>query len=118
MIKKCTLLVAVCAITACASNSPKQKWIKKKKKKKKKEKKKCTVTTESFYSGGSVYTLNGNFYPYIQKDDSNVIVGVRSGGKVKMPVGNIQLFSPSCTLFLFFFLFFFFFFVYFVFVFV
>jgi hypothetical protein len=91
VIKKCTLLVAVCAITACASNAPKQNWIVVKDTDQFTDKTTCTVTTGSFYSGGSVYTLNGNFYPYIQKDDSNVIVGVRSGGKVKMPVGNIQL---------------------------
>lgn len=91
LIKKCTLLVAVCAITACASNAPKQNWIVVKDTDPFTDKTTCTVTTGSFYAGDTVYTLNGNYYPYIQKDSSNIIVGVRSGGKLKIPVGNIQL---------------------------
>ncbi|MEL1220074.1 hypothetical protein TVA88_13295 [Aeromonas hydrophila] len=91
MFKKCTLLVAVFTITACASHAPKQTWIVVTDTDQFTDKTTCTVTTGTFYAGDIVYTLDGNYYPYIQKDDSNIIIGVKSGGKIKIPVGNIQL---------------------------
>ena len=52
---------------------------------------KCTVTTGSKYIGGSVYTYNSHFYPFIEKHKNEIWFGVKSGGKVPIPVGNIQV---------------------------
>lgn len=90
MIRK-ILPIVIFTVIGCANNSTKQNWISLNNTDQFTDKKTCTVTIGSFYSGDNVYTLNNSYYPYIQKDESNIYVGVQSGGKVKIPVGNIQL---------------------------
>lgn len=51
----------------------------------------CIVSTGSLYRNGIVYTKTGNYYPFIQEVDGELIVGVKSGGKQPIPVGNIQI---------------------------
>lgn len=88
---KILLPIVILSITACASNSPKQNWVVLNNTDQFTDKTTCTVTTGSFYSGDSVYTMSNHYYPYIQKDGTTILVGVQSGGKFKIPVGNIQL---------------------------
>ena len=49
------------------------------------DQKSCRVTV------GSIYTQVGNFYPLIENVNGELRVGLQSGGRIKIPVGNIQL---------------------------
>ena len=55
------------------------------------DQKSCRVTVGSIYTANSIYTQVGNFYPLIEKVNGELRVGLQSGGKIKIPVGNIQL---------------------------
>lgn len=49
------------------------------------------VTVGSLYLKNSVFTKSGMAYPFVGYIDGELLVGVRSGGKFRIPVGNIQL---------------------------
>ena len=51
----------------------------------------CMVTVGSLYTQTNIYDFSSRLYPFIAKKDGELLVGVRSGGKIKIPVGNIQL---------------------------
>lgn len=55
--------------------------------------KKCTVTVGSAQLGFSPFliTYSGHFYPFIRTVKNDITVGVRSGGKIRLPVGEVQL---------------------------
>lgn len=89
--KLVSLTIAISFLTACSSNPMQPNWISLQNTDQFTDKTTCTVTTGSFYSGGSIYTLSNHYYPYIAKVDSEIFVGIQSGGKIKMPVGIIQL---------------------------
>jgi hypothetical protein len=40
---------------------------------------------------GTIYTKNGELYPYVGLRRGVVSVGVRSGGKIRVPTGTVQL---------------------------
>lgn len=49
------------------------------------------VSTGSIYMGGRAYTQSGRLYPFVGEYDGKLVVGVRSGGTHRFPVGNVQL---------------------------
>ena len=51
----------------------------------------CRVTVGSIYTYSSIYTEPVKLYPFIEIVDGELHVGVMSGGRIKIPVGNIQL---------------------------
>jgi len=51
----------------------------------------CSVSTGSLYTQSSVFTYTNRLYPFIQVVNDELQVGVKSGGKYKVPVGNVQL---------------------------
>lgn len=51
----------------------------------------CTVTTGSLYTQTSVFTYTNHLYPFIEVVNDELRVGLQSGGKYKVPVGDIQL---------------------------
>lgn len=52
----------------------------------------CRVTVGGlYYANGTVLTYTNQFYPFVETVDGDLRVGVLSGGKVQVPVGNIQL---------------------------
>lgn len=53
--------------------------------------KKCSVSVGSYYTTDSVYTVNNHFYPYIEIVNGDLRLGVKSGGRYLIPVGDVQL---------------------------
>ncbi|UYO75746.1 hypothetical protein M0220_06255 [Halomonas qinghailakensis] len=51
----------------------------------------CRVTVGSKYTSSSVYTYTGSLYPFVEKKEGEIRVGVMSGGGLKIPVGEVQL---------------------------
>jgi hypothetical protein len=51
----------------------------------------CAVTVGSFYTRRGVYTASNSYYPYIEAVDGDLRVGVKSGGRYLIPVGDVQL---------------------------
>jgi len=51
----------------------------------------CSVSTGSLYTHSNVYTYSNRLYPFIQVVNNELQVGVKSGGKYKVPVGDVQL---------------------------
>jgi hypothetical protein len=45
----------------------------------------------SLYTSKNTYTETGKLYPFIEELNGEIIVGVKSGGTVNMPVGDVQL---------------------------
>lgn len=86
-------LAAAVLIAGCGNNltAPKVEWITVKNTDKFTDKSTCAVTVGSFYSQGSVYTASNHHYPYIETVDGDVRVGVRSGGRFLIPVGDVQI---------------------------
>lgn len=51
----------------------------------------CSVSVGSLYTKSSVFTYSHHYYPYIEVVNGDVRVGVRSGGKYPIPVGDVQI---------------------------
>jgi len=49
------------------------------------------VTTGDYSSGGYVVTRGMRYYPVIGRNGNDIYFGVMSGGRFKIPVGNIQV---------------------------
>lgn len=86
-------LAAAILLAGCGNNltAPKVEWITVKNTDKFTDKSTCAVTVGSFYSQGSVYTASNHYYPYIEAVDGDLRVGVRSGGRFLIPVGDVQV---------------------------
>lgn len=52
----------------------------------------CTITApdQRIFSSGK-YTQTGMLYPFIRLTNGELILGVKSGGKYEIPVGDVQL---------------------------
>lgn len=92
--KKCWFLIISISIAGCTSNPiipSKITWISSKTTDEFSDKQTCIATVGSIYTVSGAYTETGKLYPFIQTLDGKIIVGVKSGGTINMPVGNIQL---------------------------
>lgn len=87
--KPITLLMAL-LLSGCVTQ-PKIEWISSKSTDRFTDKSECIVTVGSYYRSSGVYTVSGHIYPFIKKVDSELWVGVRSGGRYPLPVGAVQL---------------------------
>jgi hypothetical protein len=86
-------LAAAVLIAGCGNSptAPQVEWITVKNTDKFTDKSTCAVTVGSFYTRGSVYTASNHYYPYIETVDGDLRVGVRSGGRFLIPVGDVQI---------------------------
>lgn len=50
----------------------------------------CFVSTGDFFSETRVYTSSNKYYPFVQIKNGVLLVGVRSGGQYKVPVGDVR----------------------------
>jgi hypothetical protein len=92
--KKTIFSIIVISTIGCASNPyipTKVTWISSNKVDDFSDKRTCIATVGSVYTSYGAYTETGKLYPFIQNLDGELIVGVKSGGNVNMPVGDIQL---------------------------
>lgn len=51
----------------------------------------CMVTAASRYTARFATSYSGNYYPFVEIRAGSLRVGVRSGGRVKIPVGDVQI---------------------------
>ncbi len=82
------LLTAV--LTGCASTTPKVEWVASTEFDRFTDQTTCSVTTGSLYTQSSVFTYTNHLYPFIEEVEDQLRVGLKSGGKYKVPVGDIQ----------------------------
>ena len=90
-LKKYIVAFAAIALTGCVSNKPEVKWISVKNTDEFTDISSCRVTVGSYYTNKNVYTEFGKYYPFIEQVNGQLRVGLQSGGKYKIPVGNAQL---------------------------
>lgn len=85
-------LAFVFLLSGCvSSHAPRVEWVTMKKTDQFTDKSSCAVTVGSYYVANRAYTAQNHYYPYIEKVDSQLRVGLRSGGKFQIPVGDVQL---------------------------
>ena len=51
----------------------------------------CMVTAASRYTARFATSYTGKYYPFVETRAGSLRVGVRSGGRVKIPVGDVQI---------------------------
>lgn len=51
----------------------------------------CSVSVGSLYYKNVVATYSGSLYPYIEVVNGDLRVGIKSGGKFNIPVGDVQI---------------------------
>ena len=79
------------SLIGCASTTPKVQWVASIQFDRFTDITTCTVSTGSLYTGSSVFTYTNHLYPFIEVVNNDLRVGVKSGGKYKVPVGDVQL---------------------------
>lgn len=86
------ILLLALALSGCATGlRPSVEWITVRDTDQFTDKSTCGVTVGSFYTGGGVYTVSNHYYPYIESADGELRIGIRSGGRFKIPVGDVQI---------------------------
>ncbi|BFF87599.1 hypothetical protein KP190043_p610 (plasmid) [Klebsiella pneumoniae subsp. pneumoniae] len=86
-----TAILITLALSGCSIQSPKPSWITSSQKDQFTDKTSCTIQLAKYYTRTSAYTQTGEYYPFISMVDNQLRVGVRSGGRALIPVGDVQL---------------------------
>lgn len=91
--KRSLAFAAAILLTGCGTNltAPKVEWITVRNTDKFTDKSTCAVTVGSFYTQNGVYTATNHYYPHIETVNGDLRVGVRSGGRFLIPVGDVQI---------------------------
>jgi hypothetical protein len=89
--KYSSIVFSLVILTGCASITPKVEWVASTEFDRFTDQTTCTVTTGSLYTQSSVFTYTNHLYPFIEVVEDELRVGLKSGGKYKVPVGDIQL---------------------------
>ncbi|SFU98420.1 hypothetical protein [Halomonas korlensis] len=90
----CITVVSTALLSAgCAINQPAPdiKWIAQYSTDEFTDESTCRVTVGSRYTSRNIYTYTGALYPFVESKGGELRVGVMSGGKAKIPVGEVQL---------------------------
>lgn len=93
MMKKLLITVgSVLALSGCASTmQPQESWVSTIKADEFTDEITCSVTAGTFQSSGLSFTQQSHYYPVVRTVDDELMVGVISGGRYPIPVGNVQL---------------------------
>ncbi|NWC93810.1 hypothetical protein HX855_05345 [Pseudomonas sp. IPO3778] len=83
------LLLAL--LTSGCATGPAVEWVTVRNTDKFTDKSSCAVTVGTYYTGGGLYTVSNQYYPYIEVVNGDLRVGVKSGGRFLIPVGDVQL---------------------------
>lgn len=96
------LLLVALALIGCAvdpgsgssqrqSSPPSVKWVATRQTDKFTDRASCAVTVGALYTQTIVFTMSNQYYPYIEVVNGDLRVGVKSGGRVQIPVGDVQM---------------------------
>lgn len=88
------IALALLVLSSCSTTSitPEIRWVTQSWKDQFTDEQHTMVTTGSYYhSDGRVSTVTGRTYPFVGKRGDTLLVGVRSGGQLRIPVGDVQL---------------------------
>ncbi|KPZ53410.1 hypothetical protein [Pseudoalteromonas sp. P1-25] len=91
-------IAAILILAGCASTTaPSISWVSNVKVDEFTDQKSCSVSVGSLYTKSSVYTYSNHYYPYIEVVNGDLRLGVKSGGKHPIPVGDVQIRIDSNT---------------------
>jgi hypothetical protein len=85
------ILLTLSIMAGCASTTPKVQWVASSEFDRFTDETACSVSVGSLYTETSVYTYTNHYYPFIEVVNDELRVGLKSGGKYKIPVGDAQL---------------------------
>jgi len=90
---KALIITSTLLLGACSSTAPPEiRWFTQKNVDQFDDTSSCRVTVGGlYYANGTVLTYTNQFYPFVETVEGDLRVGVLSGGKVQVPVGNVQL---------------------------
>ena len=89
-----SILILALLTTGCTigpSAGPAVEWITVRNTDQFTDKSSCAVTVGTYYTGRGIYTVSNQYYPYIEAVNGDLRVGVKSGGRFLIPVGDVQL---------------------------
>lgn len=89
--------IFVSLVAGCVTTTPSISWISSTKVDEFTDKKTCSVSVGSLYTNNSVFTYSYHYYPYVEIVQGDLRVGVKSGGKHPIPVGEVQIRIDSNT---------------------
>ncbi|PSJ46993.1 hypothetical protein C7I36_03595 [Zobellella taiwanensis] len=95
--KNIGVFITASLLAGCATTSPSISWVASTKVDEFTDNKTCSVSVGSFYTNGSVFTYSNHYYPYIEVVNGDLRLGVKSGGKHPIPVGDVQIRIDSNT---------------------
>ena len=86
-----SITLAGCAGGIASGTAPSVKWVANSKTDSFTDVSSCAVTVGSLYTSNGVFTMTNKYSPYIEVVNGDLRVGVKSGGRVLIPVGDVQL---------------------------
>ena len=86
-----SITLAGCAGGIASGTAPSVKWVANSKTDSFTDVSSCAVTVGSLYTSNGVFTMTNKYYPYIEVVNGDLRVGVKSGGRFLIPVGDVQL---------------------------
>lgn len=86
-----TVMAVAFALSGCASTDNKGPWRASLTMDRFNDDIDCFVSVADYWGGDFLYTRQNHFYPYVQQKNGELRVGLRSGGRYPIPVGNVKL---------------------------
>lgn len=86
-----SITLAGCAGGIASGTAPSVKWVANSKTDSFTDVSSCAVTVGSLYTSNGVFTMTNKYYPYIEVVNGDLRVGVKSGGRFLIPVGDVQI---------------------------
>lgn len=84
-------ILALALLTTGCATAPAVEWVTVRNTDQFTDKSSCAVTVGAYYTKHGIYTVNNQYYPYIEAVNGDLRVGVKSGGRFLIPVGDVQL---------------------------
>lgn len=85
--------VIILSLSSCVTNpnTPSVKWISTVNTDEFTDQSRCSVTVGSLYTSTSAFTYAMHYYPFIETTNNELRLGIKSGGKQPIPVGDVQI---------------------------
>lgn len=84
-------ILALALLTTGCATGPAVEWVTVRNTDQFTDKSSCAVTVGAYYTKHGIYTVSNQYYPYIEAVNGDLRVGVKSGGRFLIPVGDVQI---------------------------